>query len=227
MKQVSLSEMQSKPKWALTETQNEIAMEKEVDELLDFVDSLQIDYFFENLEMQQKLEAIKDRIERIQKDANGLNRTKRRLENEEIAKNTNDYAKTLESSVEDKQDMPMFKMNVVNPKSNVINKKREDKLTKSQIAHQILSTSENIRNVHSKQSIVSILKNSKKEFVKFRMNDDEETKSEEEYIETGTNEHNEPTVHTVCERLPPLKVRGKLNAHDVNNLPYLYRHPGV
>ena len=57
-----------KPKWALTQEEAENQENKEADELLNFVQSLDYDAFIEDLEVRQALEIVKERIEEIKKD---------------------------------------------------------------------------------------------------------------------------------------------------------------
>lgn len=65
-------ENENKPKWALTEEEaqkvEEKEQEKEVDELLQFVNELDYDKFISDLEIRQALEIVKERVEEIKKD---------------------------------------------------------------------------------------------------------------------------------------------------------------
>jgi hypothetical protein len=57
-----------KPKWAMTEKEAENHEEKEVDDLLKFVQDLDYDSIINDLEVRQALEIVKERIEEIKRD---------------------------------------------------------------------------------------------------------------------------------------------------------------
>lgn len=228
-------EVQSKPKWSLTAQQNEEAMDQEVDDLLDFVEELQIDDFLEDLEMQQKLASIKDRIEELQREQKALNACKVRIE-----ENIDEREKTKQQQDEDGQEGSTESDPERGEKKVAVSGEGKTALTMdvkhieperdapcaepthSEIAKDVLSTHVDMKSVHSKQSIVSILSQSQN--IRQRRIGAIMQQQEGDYFDA---ENNEPKQYTICERLPPLKVRQQLNGSDINNLPYLYRHPGV
>ena len=64
----TLNDDSSKPKWALTAEQAEEQENKEVDNLLSFVHSLDYDEFINDLEIRQALEIVKERVSEIKQD---------------------------------------------------------------------------------------------------------------------------------------------------------------
>ena len=214
------SEIQSKPKWALTEEQNEIVMDQEVDELLNFVDSLEIDDYLQDLEMQQKLTSIKDRIDDLQKKQKHLETQKSKIQRDEEINDNIPKSKDVTNTENKENIQKACNMKIADSKST--KSVAFAKSSKSELAESILKESENLKNVHSKQSIVSILDTQKTV---------QQTKTFQrktsECIATKANQHNEPRMSTIRDRLPPLRERQNLNGNDINNLPYLYRHPGV
>lgn len=71
-KNLKTLESESKPKWAMTQEEaekvEEQQQEKEVDQLLQFVNELDYDKFISDLEVRQALEIVKERVEEIKKD---------------------------------------------------------------------------------------------------------------------------------------------------------------
>jgi len=237
-------DLHSKPKWSLTEAENDMVMDNEVDELLDFVDSLQFDDFMEDMEMQQKLSTIKDRIENLQRKEKELNTKKLQIEQNEREALQREY-ESQNAGESDKENMfadirevpPMstHKIGEMEMMMEGDTGKSEDGLQESttdEIAGEALKT--NLRNIHSKQSIRSILdtqrttKNPWSDVATRKIN---AIMKQQENDPIDSCERiakcNEPRQFTASERLPPLKIRQKLNGSDINNLPYLFRHPGV
>lgn len=62
------SKQKERPKWAMTEEEAEFHEEKEVDNLLEYVQGLDYDSFIDDLEIRQALEIVKERVEEIKKD---------------------------------------------------------------------------------------------------------------------------------------------------------------
>ena len=222
--------MHSRPKWSLTSEQNDIAIDQEVDELLDFVNTLEIEDYLENLELQEKLTSIQDRIENFKREQNELESTKSKIE-----RNVLDI-KDMESNVSNKENDPnipnSYHLTIDKSTKNMndtIHTMQSEDMRTSEIADQILNSSQNIKNIHSKQSITSILDNTKKEQLAFKSNiiDKKNIAEQVEYFEPTKNEYNEPRISIIRDRLPPVRERQNLNGNDINNLPYLYRHPGV
>lgn len=56
------------PAWAITEKQQEVAKEQEIDELLEFAYELDYEKYMEDQEVRMALAVIKDRVQEITKD---------------------------------------------------------------------------------------------------------------------------------------------------------------
>lgn len=229
-------ELQSKPKWSLTEAENEMVIDNEVDDLLDFVDSLQIDDFLENLEMQQKLEMCRKRIENLENKGKELNAQVVQIEEaveaamieEQCTQNGGalDEENIFADNSKSNTKVPVQAGEIGTTQSDTSSKDETD-----QIAADLLQGSTKMRNIHSKQSIRSIIStklsksNPWSDVATRKLN---EIMKRQDYQQTSVDgPDNEPRQSTACERLPPLKIRQKLNGSDINNLPYLFRHPGV
>ena len=225
--------IKSRPKWSLTQEQNDIVIDSEVDELLHFVNSLEIDDYLEDMELQQKLTSIQSRIEIFKKKQKELESIKLKIEKDIIVTENN------ESNKENDANIPNLNHSTINkPQKDIkdtINTTQTEEISKSKIAQQILNSSENMKNIHSKQSITSIIDITSKNqqiLKSVKMSKKDTTQSidaEPECIELEItkNAYNEPRICNIRDRLPPVRERQNLNGNDINNLPYLYRHPGV
>ena len=83
-------DLEKKPKWALTQEEAVEQEEAEVDDLLDFANSLDYDQIVNDLEVRQALEILKDRVEELKQDQEWK---------EKIVKTYNQDAKSVASGV--------------------------------------------------------------------------------------------------------------------------------
>lgn len=134
-----------KPAWAMTEEDISGSHDKEADELLEFVESLDFESFVDDLEVRAALAAARERIETL---SERVEDRERRVEEAES------------KSVEDEEEAAVragLRGAEVSTKSNTSGvkwRKSEDEMT---IAESVMSSASSIRAVHSKKSIQAVI----------------------------------------------------------------------
>ncbi|OMJ67499.1 hypothetical protein SteCoe_35323 [Stentor coeruleus] len=198
-----------KPKWAMTEKEAEIHEEKEVDDLLKYVQDLDYESIINDLEVRQALEIVKERIEEIKRDKEWKEKIaqKYNMENNELKEtNCEVHSKGSKGSIESFVSKARSQID----KGHEGNKKAEaewDKSTRGDkisatdeervaklVADQVLANYPNLKTIHSNASVRRILEREAK------------------------NQLDGPVITVIKEeRYKP----------DASNLPYLHRNPAV
>ena len=205
-------EMDRKPKWALTQEAAVEQEEAEVDDLLDFANSLDYDEIINDLEVRQALEILKDRVEELKQDQDWK---------EKIVKTYNQDAKSAASAAsmksirskvteklaeEAKKDPDQLSEGAweKNTRGDQQSVTAEEKIAKL-MADQILEnnpvrTIQQFKKIHSNLSIRRLLEREAKK-----------------QLELGPR----PVISIIKENAT---LAGR---EDPSNLPYLHRNPAV
>ena len=209
------------PKWSLTKQQNDNQMDMEVDSLLGFIDDLSMDEFLQDLEIKQHLQSINNRVKKIKQEKEKENTSDNDQENESKT-NTPTNTTTIDADIETTDEIDTIKKSpvILQPKlSTAIIEKKDELIFKPKstykLATEILKKCRDFRQIHSQQSILSVINKIKKKDNKDRLSD---TSS----VVTDIEVHNLPRMSYIRDKVRPLKKRN-MKQHDVNNLPYLYR----
>jgi len=130
-----------KPKWAMTQEENEQHEEKEVDNLLKFVEELDYDKYIEDLEVKHALEVIKNRVTKIIQEKPELKE------------------KAFPKTVHFKQPQPKPPKEEPAWDTSTNPESKEDKYLKEakKIADKILKEQPNLKNIHSNSSIRQLI----------------------------------------------------------------------
>ncbi|OMJ72730.1 hypothetical protein SteCoe_28763 [Stentor coeruleus] len=203
------SKHKEKPKWAMTKEEVEFHEEKEVDNLLEYIQSLDYDSFIDDLEIRQALEIVKERVEEIKKDKEWKQNIASKYNipddkdndynNEIQSKNSkvsmNSFVSKARSQIEkylegNKKNEAEWDRSTRNDKVSITDEEKIAKL----VADQVLANYPNLKSIHSNASVRKMLEKEAK------------------------NQLIGPVITTIKED------RAKL---DASNPPHLHRNPAV
>lgn len=213
----------NKPKWAMTTEEIELLEEKEADELLNYTANLDFKSYISDIETENALKFVKDRIKQLEEQAE--------LQRKQQAK-----LLQLQQSCANTNNNTSINMNDVNPFASqqqidndyteTMKLLRAERDKAEQLENRLYNDSK-LRIIHSTQSIKALIEQNNK------------TQQHNNKILTSTGQLSSidetiqqndiliaPQPLIVVHDSKQTTIERKKTI-DASNLPYLYRHPGI
>jgi hypothetical protein len=149
-----LIETFDKPKWALTQEEAEQKEEKEVDELLEYVNELDLDKYMQDLEVQATLEVLQTRIATLIEDQ------KTKVGEVSGAEQAKEPAKEAVREAEGREralERPAMVNEAWNASIKAGDVSKDTTRIARALAEKILKANPSLRSVHSNQSIRQLM----------------------------------------------------------------------
>lgn len=149
-----LIETFDKPKWALTQEEAEQKEEKEVDELLEYVNELDLDKYMQDLEVQATLEVLQTRIATLIEDQ------KTKVGEVSGAEQAKEPAKEVAREAEVREralERPAMVNEAWNTSIKAGDVSKDTTRIARALAEKILKANPSLRSVHSNQSIRQLM----------------------------------------------------------------------